>query len=87
MERGSGVIQGSFTSSLEAGSAFTHWEEEINPGEVFFPSWQPLIRGEPLMSQPGARLIPSRQGRQGSFCALLQVSIKAFYISSAHLKS
>ena len=100
MERGgqrvhfgrAGVSKGSFTSPqkavvLEVGSAFTRWEDEAKHGEAFFPCWQPLIRGKPLVSQPGAGLLPSQRGQAGSLCALLQVSIKVFSISSAHLKS
>jgi len=78
MERGrwcvhfgqAGVSQGSSTPpqkavALEVGSAFTHQEEETKRGEVFFPCWQPLIRGKPLVSQLGAGLLPSRRGQAG----------------------
>lgn len=58
-----------------------------NQERCFLLCWQPLIRGEPLVSQLGARLLPLQQGQAGSLCTLLQVSIKVFSISSAHLKS
>lgn len=58
-----------------------------NQERRFLLCWQPLIRGEPLVSQLGAGLLPLQQGQAGSLCALLQVSIKVFSISSAHLKS
>lgn len=36
----------------EMGSASPYQEKEGKPLEVVLPCWQPLIEGEPLMSQP-----------------------------------
>lgn len=46
----------------KVGSAFTHQEEETKLGGAFFPCWQPLIRGEPLVSQPEGQAAPLTAG-------------------------
>lgn len=44
-------------------------------------------QGRAINEWAGGQAAPLVAGQAGSLCALLQVSIKAFYISSAHLKS